>query len=172
MDAEGFSETEMASRREIHQIVDYLQKYVPTFKDAQLVSIAAQTGVRESRHIHGKYTLTCEDCVTGAKFDDAICDASFSIDLHIPDTNEQDNIKVEEPYQIPYRCLLPINRDGLLVAGRCLSGTYESSGSYRVTGNCMATGQAAGVAAALATKYSISVCQVEPQEIRDIIGMK
>lgn len=172
MDAQGFSQTEMASRREIRQIVDYLQKYVPTFANAKLVAIAAQTGVRESRHIHGKYTLTCDDCVAGAKFEDAICNVSFSIDLHKPDTNEQDNIRVEEPYQIPYRCLVPINREGLLVAGRCISGTYESSGSYRVTGNCMATGQAAGVAASLAVKNNISVNLVNAEHIREIIDMK
>ncbi len=172
MDAQGFSQTEMASRREIRQIVDYLQKYVPTFANAKLVAIAAQTGVRESRHIHGKYTLTCDDCVAGAKFEDAICNVSFSIDLHKPDTNEQDNIRVEEPYQIPYRCLVPINREGLLVAGRCISGTYESSGSYRVTGNCMATGQAAGVAASLTVKNNISVNLVNAEHIRQIIDMK
>ena len=169
-DAEAFSEAELESRQEIHSIVDYLHKYVPEFKDVKLISIAAQTGVRESRHIHGLYTLTMEDCRDAVHFDDAICEAECPMDLHIPDKNEQDNIYPVAPYHIPYRCLVPINRDGLLLGGRCISGTYESNGSYRLTGNCMATGQASGVAAALAVKKGISVKDVDAAEIRRIIN--
>lgn len=171
-DAEAFSEAELESRREIHQIMDYLKKYVPMFKDTELIMIAPQTGVRETRHIHGLHTLTRDECVEGTQFDDGICDVEFAMDLHLPDKNEQDNIYLKGSYQIPYRCLVPQNRDGLLVAGRCISGTYESSGSYRVTGNCMATGQAAGVAAAIALREGISVRDVDAHEIRRTIGME
>ncbi len=170
-DAIAFSEAEIESRREIHEIVDYLKKYVPMFKDIELISIAPQTGVRETRHIHGLHILTCEECVEGTKFDDAICTVTHTMDLHIPDQNEQDNIYLKAPYQIPYRCLVPVNRDGLLLGGRCISGTYESNGSYRVTGACMATGQASGVAAAIAVKRRIPVREVDAAEIRKIIGI-
>ena len=170
-DAKAFSEAELESRREIHSIINYLKTYVPMFKDIQLISIAPQTGVRETRHIHGLHVLTCQECVEGTQFPDAICNVNFAMDLHLPDKNEQDNIYLKAPYQIPYRCLVPVNRDGLLLGGRCISGTYESNGSYRVTGDCMATGQAAGVAAAIAVKDGISVRDVDAARIRSIIGM-
>lgn len=171
-DAVAFSEAELESREEIHAIMHYLKTYVPEFKDIELIAIAPQTGVRETRHIHGMHVLTCEELVEGTQFPDAICDANFAMDLHLPDKNEQENIYIKAPYQIPYRCLIPENRDGLLVGGRCISGTFESNGSYRVTGDCMATGQAAGVAAALAVKKGISVRDVDAADIRRVIGMK
>lgn len=171
-DAQAFSEAELESRREIHAIMDFLKAYVPEFKDIELIAIAPQTGVRESRHIHGLHVLTCQECVEGTQFEDAICNVEFAMDLHIPDKNEQDNIYLKAPYQIPYRCLVPVNRTGLLLGGRCISGTYESNGSYRVTGDCMATGQAAGVAAALSVKMGISTHEVDAAQIRDIIGME
>lgn len=64
-------------------------------------------------------------------------------------------------YAIPYRCLVPKKMGNLLVAGRCISGTHEAHGSYRVMSHCMATGQAAGVAAALAVKRKVSPRQLD-----------
>lgn len=171
-DAVAFSEAELESREEIHRIFDYIKKNVPMFKDVELIAIAPQTGVRESRHIHGLYTLETDECVHGAQFEDGICDVAFSMDLHLPDKDEQENIHLEAPYQIPYRCLVPVNRNGLLVAGRCISGTYETNGSYRVTGDCMATGQAAGAAAALAVKQNVNVRDVDIHQLRKIVGME
>ena len=171
-DAVAFSEAELESREEIHRIFDYIKKNVPMFKDVELIAIAPQTGVRESRHIHGLYTLETDECVHGAQFEDGICDVAFSMDLHLPDKDEQENIHLEAPYQIPYRCLVPVNRNGLLVAGRCISGTYETNGSYRVTGDCMATGQAAGAAAALAVKQNVNVRDIDIHQLRKIVGME
>ena len=171
-DAVAFSEAELESREEIHRIFHYIKTNVPMFKDVELIAIAPQTGVRESRHIHGLYTLQTDECVHGAQFEDGICDVAFSMDLHLPDRDEQDNIHLEAPYQIPYRCLVPVNRNGLLVAGRCISGTYETNGSYRVTGDCMATGQAAGAAAALAVKQNVNVRDIDIHQLRKIVGME
>ena len=171
-DAVAFSEAELESREEIHRIFHYIKENVPMFKDVELIAIAPQTGVRESRHIHGLYTLETDECVNGAQFEDGICDVAFSMDLHLPDRDEQDNIHLKAPYQIPYRCLVPVNRNGLLVAGRCISGTYETNGSYRVTGDCMATGQAAGAAAALAVQQNVRVRDVDIHKLRGIVGME
>lgn len=71
-----------------------------------------------------------------------------------------------QPYEIPYRCLLPQELTGLLVAGRCLSGTHEAHASYRVTGTCMATGQAAGLAAALAVSEGMLPHELEGTQVR------
>jgi len=70
------------------------------------------------------------------------------------------------PYEIPYRCLVPGEVGGLLVAGRCISGTHEAHASYRVTGTCVATGQAAGLAAAWASARGLSPSQVDGPELR------
>ena len=100
-DAVAFSEAELESREEIHRIFHYIKENVPMFKDVELIAIAPQTGVRESRHIHGLYTLETDECVNGAQFEDGICDVAFSMDLHLPDRDEQDNIHLKAPYQIP-----------------------------------------------------------------------
>jgi hypothetical protein len=128
-------------------------KHVPGLEGARLGQTAGQIGIRESRRICGEYTLTLEDLVTGRRFEDAIAACGFGVDIHEPAPGSgvpSGHGARMQPYEIPYRCLLPQELTGLLVAGRCLSGTHEAHASYRVTGTCMATGQAAGLAAALA----------------------
>ena len=71
-----------------------------------------------------------------------------------------------KPYSIPFRCLIPIGIENLLVAGRCISGTYEAHASYRVTGDCVAMGQAAGTAAALAVQRDIPVSLLDTNLLR------
>ena len=81
---------------------------------------------------------------------------AFNVDIHQPDGNSQEGWQYKiKPYQIPYRCLVPKKIDNLLVAGRCISGSFEAHASYRVTGDCVAMGQAAGTAAALAVGIGI-----------------
>ena len=71
-----------------------------------------------------------------------------------------------KPYEIPYRCLLPLGVEGLLVAGRCISGSHEAHASYRVTGNCMAMGQAAGLAGAWAAAESRTPSALDGRQLR------
>jgi hypothetical protein len=71
-----------------------------------------------------------------------------------------------KPYEIPYRCLVPQSRSGLLLAGRLISGSHEAHASYRVTGTAMATGQAAGLAAAWAVCDGVAPADVPGAELR------
>ena len=74
------------------------------------------------------------------------------------------------PYQIPFRCLIPRGLRGLLVAGRCISGDFEAHASYRVTGDCLAMGEAAGCGAAMAAKAGIDVRDIDIASLREAIG--
>jgi len=167
-DAKEFTQAEIQGRAHVFKIVDFLKHRIPIFKDVELLSIAAQRGVRETRRFKGLYTLTQEDCTSGARFEDGICNVEFNIDIHQPDAIDQDNMETK-PYQIPYRCLVPIMTEGLLLAGRCISGTFEAHGSYRVTSDCMAMGEAAGAAAYLAIRDNVALRDVNVKELKSII---
>jgi glycine/D-amino acid oxidase-like deaminating enzyme len=161
---------EWESRRQMRQIAAFLQKYVPGFEDAYLVQSGVNVGVRETRRILGDYVLTVDDLLQAKKFDDGIARGAYPIDIHSP-TGKGTILKRLPPgeaYDLPLRCLLPQGVEQLLVAGRCISGTHEALSSYRVSPICMATGQAAGVCAALAARLgtpprTVPVAQVQAE---------
>ncbi len=150
-------------RRQAYEVVTFLKNYVPEFFQIELLQTAPLLGVRESRRICGEYMLTKEDLLAGRHFADEITTASFGMDTHNPSDDSQQCHAVK-PYGIPYRCLIPKNSERLLVAGRCISGTSEAMASYRVTGNCAAIGEAAGIAAAIASRGR-GVREVKVEEI-------
>ncbi len=84
------------------------------------------------------------DILTGATFDDAVARVTFGADLHTKSNKGQNCFQVQ-PYQIPLRALIPQGYNGIVVAGRCISGSRETMASYRVTGNCAQMGENAGV---------------------------
>jgi hypothetical protein len=147
-----------ARRQAYESIIAFRQ--LPGFKDVRLTQTAPALGIREGRRILGDYVLSEEDIRAGRSFEDAIAFGSFGVDIHDPKpgskvTREQWRRKHKaRPYEIPYGCLLPRGLEGLLTAGRCISGTHVAHASYRVTGTCMQMGQAAGVAAAVAAKQN------------------
>ncbi|WP_119678026.1 FAD-dependent oxidoreductase [Indioceanicola profundi] len=162
------SRAEIEARRQMREIMAFLVKYVPGFKDAYVIQAGVNIGVRETRRIVGDYTLTAEDVLGAAKFPDAIARASYPVDIHNP-TGKGTVLKRLPPgewYEVPYRCLLPKGVDNLLVAGRSISGTHEAHSSYRVTPTAVATGQAAGVAAALAVRTGRTPRDVPVEEVR------
>jgi hypothetical protein len=138
----------------MRQIVAFLRRHVPGFEHAYAVQSGVTIGVRETRRIRGEYQLTADDVLSARKFDDVVARCAYPIDIHNPrgPGTIMQRLPPGEAYDIPLRCLLPQGADRLLVAGRCLSGTHEAMSSYRVTPVAMATGQAAGVCAALAVR--------------------
>ncbi|MGO9956754.1 MAG: FAD-dependent oxidoreductase [Solirubrobacteraceae bacterium] len=143
---------EWEANRQMRQISRFLCNRVPGFARAYVAQSGATIGVRETRRIVGEYQLTTDDILTARPFDDAIARGSYPIDIHAPDGKGTvlRRLPLGSAYDIPLRCLLPKGVERLLVAGRCISGTHEALASYRVTPIAMATGQAAGVCAALA----------------------
>lgn len=171
VDVWDLGRAEWLARRQMRQIVEFMKKYVPGFADAYAGQTGVQVGVRETRRIRGDYTLTSDDVMTARKFSDGIARGSYPIDIHNPKGKGTllQRLPPGEAYDIPLRCLLPKDVEGLLVAGRCLSGTHEAHASYRVTPVAMATGQAAGVCAALASRQGVMPRQVDANAVRDVL---
>ncbi|BAU47960.1 FAD dependent oxidoreductase [Sulfurifustis variabilis] len=143
---------EWQSRRQMRQIAAFLNKHVPGFKHSYVAQSGTAIGVRETRRIRGDYELTADDVLVARKFDDVIARCTYPIDIHNPGGSGTLLRRVPrgDAYDIPLRSLLPRQVEGLLVAGRCISGSHTALSSYRVMPVAMATGQAAGVCAALA----------------------
>jgi len=153
---------EWESHRQAAQIASFLRKYVPGFENSYNCQSGTAIGVRETRRIVGDYRMTVEDVLGAAKFDDAVARGTYPVDIHSPTGRGTVLKKVPsgEWYEVPMRALLPKGMEGLLVAGRCISGSHEAHSSYRVTPTCMATGQAAGVCAAIAAKGRVRTREV------------
>ncbi len=169
----GIARAEVELRSQIEMVVAFLRKRVPGYESCRLRSSASTLGVRETRRVVGDYLLSDGDVETGAKFDDVVVhDAWFLIDIHNPTGGGQAEGQAASPprYDIPYRCLLPVGLENLLTAGRCISGTHRAHASYRVMGICLAIGQAAGVAAALAAAQSIPPRKLPVSRIQEALA--
>ena len=129
---------------------------------------AAKVGVRETRHIEGKYTLNADDILTSRPFDDAIAQGGYPIDIHNPakGTTETTHLPIDAIYQIPLRSLLVDRPENLIIVGRCISATHEASAAFRATPIAMAIGQGGGVAAAEAVARGVTPAKVPFDAIR------
>lgn len=169
---------EIEARRQAAALAEFLRDYIPGFENSYPARTATQIGVRETRRITGDYVFSEEDVVSAAKFPDAIARLAYPVDVHSPKglgyTREEEESKPAAPppgdwYEIPYRCLLPLGLDNLLVAGRCVSSTHEGQGAIRIMPCCIAMGQAAGTAAALSVKCGVSPRNLEFSNLRDTL---
>jgi glycine/D-amino acid oxidase-like deaminating enzyme len=167
-DVFDWSYAEWQSRGQLRQIVQFLRRRVPGFERAYLAQSGVHAGVRETRRIRGDYRLTADDVLSARQFDDVIARGSYPVDIHNPKGSGTVLKRLPEgaAYDIPLRCLLPEGIDNLMVAGRCLSGSHEAHSSYRVMPIAMATGQAAGVCAALATRYDVPPRAVPADDVQ------
>lgn len=147
-------------RAELGPLMQYLRVRIPGFQNAELVRTADYLYIRETRHIHGLYTLNVHDIVDSRVFWDAIGVASYPIDLHPYKPGEFNPFAAQRyVYTIPLRSLIPVGLNNLLVASRSISATYEAAGSARVVPTTMEEGQAAGVAAVLSLRAKVSLPQ-------------
>lgn len=169
-DNESLTSGEMEGRRQVQTIFSFLRKYVPGCENAKLLSVASTLGIRESRHVQGEYTLSVDDVLGGRTPEDSVFLASNSIDVHGrfgPTSNEYLTVQNGNWYGVPYKCLVPVGVEGLLVAGRCISATADAAGAIRVMPPCAASGQAAGTAASLAIMNNCSVRELDVTVLRD-----
>lgn len=160
---------ELESRRQVKEMVAFLCREVPGFEKSYLLATAPQIGIRETRRIKGMYTMTEEDVLGGRQFPDAIAQGSYDVDIHNP-AGTGTVIKCLPPgkhYDIPYRCLIPLEIDNLLVSGRPISATHAAHSSIRIMPICMATGEAAGTAAAMAVQQNIKPNQVDVSVLQE-----
>jgi hypothetical protein len=166
-DAADLSAAEAEGARQVKEALDFLRRRIPGFAESFLLQTATHVGIRETRRIVGRYVLTREDVLGGARFDDSVALGGFPIDIHAASGAGVDCPQAAgRAYQIPFRCLVPPGVPNLLVAGRCLSATFEAHASARITPTCMALGQAAGIAAAAMVRRSAPGEAVPVREIQ------
>ncbi len=170
LSASELSEATLEARAELHRIIAALRSLGEPWQDIHIVATAEQIGVREGRRIHGEYMIKIEDLIEGKRHEDAVCEVTFGIDIHSTDKKTSSDFASEnktrtQPYDIPYRALVAKGYDNLLLAGRCISGDFYAHASYRVTGNAVAMGQAAGVAASVISLSGKGAMEVQWEPI-------
>jgi hypothetical protein len=169
LDPDDLTRAEVAARAQVMQLFEFFRRDVPGFARARIAATATQIGVRESRRILGEYTLTAEDVLAARVFDDAVARSAYPIDIHNPSGSgtTTHRLPAGASYEIPYRCLVPVLVDDLLVAGRCISTTHEALASTRLTPTVMTLGQAAGTAAALSLREGVTPRALDPRLLRE-----
>ena len=197
--ATDLTRAELSVRQQTWKLVRYLRTTLPEFRDCYVQQTSPQVGPRESRQIVGPYALTGDDVHRGAKFEDAIARGSWWIDIHCPlgetypvhlcvvecprgadcpywaaeHENMFSNDDLRPPqgdwYEIPYRSLVSVKVPNLLASGRCISATHEGMAGSRVMGTCVAIGQAAGTAAALALADGVPLAEVEVSRLQTLL---
>ena len=135
----------------------------------RLMHMQPETGFRESYRIHGETIITVDDYTSGRIFDDSICNAFYPVDLHTKDGVKPEPLKPGTVPTVPLRALIPIGSENIIVAGRCVSSDRLANSGLRVQAACMAMGQAAGAAAALAAKLSTTPGKVPMTKLKEIL---
>jgi hypothetical protein len=173
------TKAEVAARNQIPALAAFVRKYIPGCERAVVLDSAPAIGVRETRHIHGRYTLTEQDCVSRRVFEDRVVRISTHLAspgwaMHSPDGKEGSK---DDPYRnkiaeericfVPYRSMLPVKPEGLLVAGRSISENHNVDAWTRPQVWCMGMGQAAGTAAALAAAGGVNASEVDMKRLQE-----
>jgi hypothetical protein len=160
------SEAERVGRQQIKSIVAFLNREVPGFERSIIASIAPSVGVRETRRIVGQYTLTEEDILQQRQFEDTVALGCGPMDMHDAHGTGIRLAMPPAPFEIPMRCLIPEDVDGLIVTGRAISATREANGGARHMATAMALGQAAGTMAAIAARAQLSTRSLPADLVR------
>jgi hypothetical protein len=158
---------EAEGRRQVWDTFRFIRESTPGFERAYITDIAPQIGIRETRRIGGVYVLTENDVLDCADFPDSIGVNGWPVEEHKAGDVEFRFQRSARGYnQLPYRMLVPLGVDNLLVAGRCASMTHGGQSAARVSGACFATGQAAGTAAHLALTAGVAPPEVDIDELQ------
>lgn len=168
------SRAEILARKQINEMLNFMKKNSTAFEHASLVSIAHHIGIRESRKLKGVHILTADELKSCVYFEDSIALGNYDIDIHNP-TGSGTYIyafKEDEYFSIPYRSLLPLEYDNMLVAGRCLSADHEAHSAVRIMPICACLGEAAGVAASIASKLAKPVQNIDVSRLQDLLRQK
>lgn len=176
--SEDLTSGEIEGRRQMMALVAFFRKYVPGFEECWLLRAPAQIGVRETRRIIGEYVFDWPDVEQARKFPDAIARLAYPVDIHDPagsgyTRGEEQRRTIVPPagdwYEIPYRCLVPLGVENLLVAGRCISSTHEGQAAIRIMPCCAAMGQAAGAASALSLRAGVTPRRLDTEVLKSAL---
>ena len=152
VDADALSAAEVSTRLRIYDDLATKIAADPGLAGSRIIETPPLLGIRQTRFIEGEYKLTAEDAIEGRRFDDVVAISAAPI-IHYYGYRRY---LEHEGYDIPYRCLVPQKVDNLLVAGRCLSSEQQPYESHRSMIPIMATGEAAGTAAALSAGMGVA----------------
>ena len=160
-DAEQLSAAECSLREDCFRMAGIFRKLFPEFRNCYVASVAVNGGVRETRNIKGMHVISAQEYLNAFHYEDSVSRGAHPIDIHASKGASQSVTFLEEPAYVPYRALIAEGFPNLLVAGRCLSADRVAFASLRVQASCMGSGQAAGVAAALASASGVAVQDVD-----------
>ena len=192
-DADQLTQAEIEGRRQVAQVIDLLREHFFAGEGQPLVMLPSHIGIRQTRQACCLHRITDDELLRGKQFDDAIANGAYPVDIHHADREGctfrwlDGKETISEPgryvegrwlpegetpatfYQVPYRSLVPQGTTNVLVAGRLIDADEGAYGALRVMVNCQQTGQAAGVACALALRDGVPVNRVNPQELREAL---
>ncbi|MFA6948599.1 MAG: FAD-dependent oxidoreductase, partial [Eubacteriales bacterium] len=171
VDIEDVSQAEMDVREQVYEMLHFMRENIAGMENCDLVSSAAEIGVRESRRIVGRYEITTDDIVNVTKFDDRIARGTYEIDIHNPAGSGTYHKAVPDHdyYTIPYRAMLPASADNIIVAGRPLSSSHEAHASFRIMPITSCIGEAAGIAASLAVDSDCPAQEIDIKKLQDTL---
>ena len=168
--AASLSDAEMVGRRQCAELDAFLRKNVPGFRNAVLEFTGPSVGVRGSRQLVGRYTLTADDIISCKTFDSIIAHSAYPIDIHNPKGEGTETTFMSEIgtyYSIPYEIMVCDDFSNLLVTGRCVSASFEAQAAIRTTPTVGALGHACGIAAAMAAQGDSDTRNVSIKMIQD-----
>ena len=169
-DPDVLTAAEIEGRRQALEYVRFLVDRVPGYENASLVALGTQIGMRETRRVYGDYRLTRDDVLSARQFDDQIGLCGAPIEDHTPGVGTRwEYLPEGAAVGIPYRTLIARDAANVLVAGRCFSATHDAHASVRSMAQCMAMGQAAGTAAAMAADAGGEVRAVEVDRLLETL---
>jgi hypothetical protein len=174
LSASDLTRAEIVGRQQARAVTDFLRRHAPGYGDCDIAEMPAAVGVRETRRFRGLTTVTLAMLASGERRPDAVVrEVCFPVDIHNPDgVGQAEGFAAKVPaYDLPYGCLVPEGRDGLLLSGRNIAGTHEAHASYRVQRITMHIGVAAGTAAAACIQQNIEPRQLNVASIQPALGI-
>lgn len=167
--SESHTDANNMGRKTLLNLVRTL-KSLPGCEHLKIVDLKTETAVRETFRIDGLYKINQTDYTSGRVFDDAVSHSFYPVDLHRDGKSiYQEFLKPDVVASIPLRSLIPKGSQNFLVAGRCVSSDRLANSALRVQASCMGMGQAAAVAAVLASRQGISPQEVNFNEIKELL---
>lgn len=167
--AEDLNRGELLAQKQLIAIVDFLKTFIPGFENAYYLQSGFTLGVRETRRMVGKYTLTGGDAINCKSFENVVARGSYIIDIHDPTGKARaigGDIKGDY-YDIPYESLVSKDYSNLLACGRCISADHIAHSSTRIQGTCIMTGEACGMAASIALKDNCDAADVNVKVLQE-----
>ena len=166
--AADLTEAEIEGRKQVRQYEGFLRNHIAGCENAFVNDTGVQVGVRQTRQIVGTARLANADVLAGRKFADGIARSPWPIELHSGAKPKLEWL-MEDIYEVPYGCFVPVRGENILITGRCLSAEHEALASARVTAQCFSYGHAIGHAAAIVVKEGVAPREIDGRDLRAIL---